>query len=138
ESAKESTQGGWVGKLFQSGKGKKETIVLQNLRLTHPRQSRDENVDQQQNQIGRMIITPRRKGLENSLEPSSQSQLVAKALNQEQTTEVSQRLRFERKAQCLQPFSHVDPWEKRVLRVTPITSHLVKLLAHAQSRRSAR
>ena len=117
---------------------KEETIVLQNLRLTDSRQSRDEKVHKQQNQIGRMIITPRRDGLENSFEPSSQSQLVAKALNQEETTEVGQRLRIERKPQCLQAFSHVDPSEKRVLRVTPITSQLVNLLAHTQNRRFAR
>ena len=105
---------------------------MQELRFADPRQARDEDVEQNQNHIGRMIIAPRRPRLEDAFEPSPQTELVAKTLDEEEAAEVSQGLRFERKIQCLQAFAHVCRAEQPHFRVAPITYHLGRLLARAK------
>ncbi len=131
--AQETAQGGGIGKFLESDQGEKQSIVLQHLGFADPRKTGDQNKKKDQREIGRMIIAPVGRRLENTFQPSAQTQLVAKPLNQEQSAEVRQGLRFKRKLQCLQAFSHGGRKKKYVGCVPPITGRFARLLAQARN-----
>src|SRR6266511_2607887 len=81
KSAQESAQGRLVGKCLQPSQRKKQTVVAQHLRFAEPWQSRNEDVEEKQNQISRVVSGPPWRRLKNPLQPPTQAQPVAKALN---------------------------------------------------------
>src|SRR5262249_18261498 len=103
--------------------------------LVHARQSSDQHIEKHQNQIGRMILDPFGRTFENALQPAAQAKLVTKTLDQEQTAEMSQRLRFETKVQCLQAFSHWFGRKKTRFSGAPITVRNGRFLARAKTAR---
>ena len=111
EAAQKATQGGFVRKFLEADQRKKQSIVMEDLGFVHAGQSSDQNIEKHQDQIGRMIMGPIRRVLENAFQSAAQTELVTKALDQEQTTEVCERLRLERKIQCLQAF-RISPGRK--------------------------
>src|SRR5438128_7580303 len=106
---------------------------MEDLSFIHARQSSYQNVEKHQHQIGRMIIHPIGRVLENAFQSAAQTELVTKALDQEQTTEVRERLRLERKIQCLQAFSHFAGQKKQGFGTAPITVQNGPFLARTQN-----
>src|SRR6266487_492241 len=133
EAAQKATQGGFVRKFLKADQRKKQSIVMEDLGFVHAGQSSDQNIEKHQEQIGRMIIDPIRRVLENAFQSAAQTELVTKALNQEQTTEVRERVRLERKIQCLQAFSHFAAKKKQGFDTAPITVQNGRFLAHTQN-----
>src|SRR2546428_3263427 len=133
EAAQKATQGGFVRKFLKADQRKKRSIVMEDLSFIHARQSSYQNVEKHQHQIGRMIIHPIGRVLENAFQSAAQTELVTKALDQEQTTEVRERLRLERKIQCLQAFSHFAGQKKQGFGTAPITVQNGPFLARTQN-----
>src|SRR5437016_292122 len=133
EAAQKATQGGFVRKFLKADQRKKQSIVMEDLGFVHAGQSSDQNIEKHQEQIGRMIIGPIRRVLENAFQSAAQTELVTKALDQEQTTEVRERVRLERKIQCLQAFSHFAAKKKQGFGTAPITVQNGRFLAHNQN-----
>src|SRR6059036_279985 len=113
EAAQKATQGGFVRKFLEADQRKKQSIVMEDLSFVHAGQSSDQNIEKHQDQIGRMISGPIRRVFENAFQSAAQTELVTKALDQEQTTEVRERLCLERKTQCWQAFSHFAGQKKQ-------------------------
>jgi hypothetical protein len=101
--------------------------------FAHPWESSDENKQQHQNHVSRVIIRPIRSVSKNPFQSATQTQLVTKPLDQEQTAEMRERIRLERKIQCLQALSHVSATKKQVLLPAPITVQNGRLLALGQN-----
>src|SRR6266542_3222946 len=91
EAAQKATQGGFVRKFLKADQRKKQSIVMEDLSFIHARQSSYQNVEKHQHQIGRRIIHPLGRVLEKAFQSAAQTELVTKALDQEQTTEVRER-----------------------------------------------
>ena len=133
EAAQKATQGGFVRKFLEADQRKKQSIVMEDLSFVHAGQSSDRNIEKHQDQVGRMIIGPLRRVLKNAFQSAAQTELVTKALDQEQTTEVRERLRLERKIQCLQAFSHFAGQKKQGFGTAPITVPNGLFLARTQN-----
>src|SRR5664279_2151425 len=138
ESAQKTAQGSLVWKLLQSDQREKQAIVLKDLGFAHARESRDENKEKHQNHIGRVVIGPVGSVSKNALQSAAQTQFVTKALDQEQTPEVGEGVRLERKIQCLQAFSHRASYKKQAFGAAPITVRNGRLLARGQNVRFCR
>src|SRR6266496_3939852 len=83
-----------IWKSVQPNQGTKQSIIPKKFSLVDPRKPSNQYVQKHQNQIRRMIIHPARSGSENAFQSAAQTQLVAKSLNQEQTSKVREGLRF--------------------------------------------
>jgi hypothetical protein len=106
---------------------------LKKVGFTHPQQPRDEHEEQHQNKVGRVVVRPVRSVSDNPFQPATQTQLVTKPLDQEQTAEVGKRVRLERKIKCLQAFSHGANQPKPALGLAPITDQNGRCMARGQN-----
>jgi hypothetical protein len=83
-----ATQGRRVWKSRQAQQGKKGTVVLQDLGFVDASQSSHNRVQQSQDQIGMKVIGIATQPPNGSLQATTESQLVAKTLQQYHPTEV--------------------------------------------------
>ena len=133
EPAQKTTQGGGVGKLLQSDQRNKQAIVVQDLGFVHARQARNDHIEKDQDHVGGVVVGPRGSVSENTLQSAAQAQLLTKPLDQKQTAEVGERVRFERKIQCLQALSHFADNKKLPFGAAPITVQNGRFLARGQN-----
>jgi len=95
ESAQKTAQGSLVGKALQSNQRTKQSVVLKDFSLVDACKASDQNIEKHQNQIRWMILGPAGSSPEDALQPATQTQLVTKTLDEEQTSKVGKRFSFE-------------------------------------------
>jgi len=110
-----------------------QSIVLKDLGFVHARQARNDHLEKDQDHVGGVVVGPRGSVPENTLQSAAQAQLLTKPLDQKQTAEVGERVRFELKIQCLQALSHFADNKKLPLGAAPITVQNRRLLARGQN-----
>ena len=120
-------------KFLKADQRKKQSIVMEDLGFIHARQSSYQNVEKHQEQIGRMIIDPMGRVLENTLQSAAQTEFMTKALDQKQTAEMGEEVRLEGKVQCLQALAHFAANKKQVSLPAPQTVHFGRFLARDQN-----
>jgi hypothetical protein len=133
QSVQEAAQSGLVGKSFQPHQGAKQSIVLKDFRFINARQTSDQRIEKNQNQIRWMKINPTGSPSEDALQSPAQAEFVTKPLNQEQASEVSKGIGFKRKIHCLQAFAHSAANEKRIVPCAPQTDQKGRFVARSQN-----
>ncbi len=105
----ESAQGRLVGKLREAQQGEEGTVVVQNLGLVDAPQASHNGVEQSQDEVGGMLVGIASRHPQGLLQQTAKSELVAKMLQQDHSSEVSQMGLAEGETQCSPGLGHSGP-----------------------------